>query len=404
VIESPTVAPASDRSRGRALARRGLPLVVAGGLGAGIALGVGFAAGLGGEPTTIVRQVTVESGTAQNTALPAAAGELTTQEIYRRAAPGVVRITPIAGEQGGALGDSPSSLGSGFVIDKAGHIVTNFHVVADAEEVFVQFSSEESVKAEIVGSDPSTDIAVLRVEEHSMALTPLALGESGSVQVGDRAIAIGNPFGLDRTVTEGIVSALQRDITAPNGFTIDHVIQTDAAINHGNSGGPLLNGRGEVVGVNAQIQSGGVDGNVGVGFAVPIDTVKGVVAEIIASGKVDHAYLGVSMNTITPELSENVPLPVETGVLVARVQPGSPAAEAGLRGGDNAVTVNGVDYILGGDVITAADGVEITSLEQLRDIVLGKRPGDTLELEVIRDGQAMKIPVELGTRPSTTTG
>ncbi|MFN8185552.1 MAG: trypsin-like peptidase domain-containing protein [Gaiellales bacterium] len=390
---------------GRHLVRRGLPLVVAGGIGAGIVLGVGAVTGFGGEQSTIIRQVTVEAEAAQNAVLADTAnGELSTQEIYRRAAPGVVRITSIADGQASAPDGSNSALGSGFVIDKAGHIVTNYHVVADAQEVFVQFSSEESVKAQIVGSDPSTDIAVLRVDEHSMALTPLTLGESERVQVGDRAIAIGNPFGLDRTVTEGIVSALQRDITAPDGFTIDHVIQTDAAINHGNSGGPLLDAQGRVIGVNAQIQSGGVDGNVGVGFAIPIDTVKGVVAELIASGKVEHAYLGVSMNTITPDLIENVTLPVDAGVLVAEVQPGSPAARAGLRGGDNPVTVNGVDYVLGGDVITAADGAPVTSLEQLRDIVLGKKPGDTLDLEVIRDGQDLTISVELGTRPSTATG
>jgi S1-C subfamily serine protease len=404
VIESPPVSKYRAEPRRHLLLRRGLPLVVAGGIGAGIALGVGVAAGLGDEADTIVRQVTVESTGAQNAALVGATEELSTQEIYRRAAPGVVRITSIAGGESITPDGSDSSLGSGFVIDKAGHIVTNYHVVADAREVFVQFSSEESVKAEIVGSDPSTDIAVLRVEEHSMALTPLTLGESERVQVGDRAIAIGNPFGLDRTVTEGIVSALQRDITAPDGFTIDHVIQTDAAINHGNSGGPLLDAQGRVIGVNAQIQSGGVDGNVGIGFAIPIDTVKGVVAELIASGKVEHAYLGVSMNTITPDLVENVTLPVDSGVLVAEVQPDSPAAKAGLRGGDNPVTVNGVDYVLGGDLITAADGTPVTSLEQLRDIVLGKKPGDTLDLEVIRDGQALTISVELGSRPSSATG
>ncbi len=391
----------------RRAARGAVPLVLAAGLGAGMALGIGAAAGLDGGTTTVVREVTAAGTTPENAALVSPQDELSTQEIYRRAAPAVVRITSVAG--GGGQSDplppgESDALGSGFVIDKAGHIITNYHVVADADEIYVQFSSDESVKAELVGSDPSTDIAVLRVEEHSMALSPLSLGDSDVVEVGDRAIAIGNPFGLDRTVTEGIVSALQRDITSPNGFTIDHVIQTDAAINHGNSGGPLLDGRGQVIGVNAQIQSGGVDGNVGVGFAVPINTVEQVVGEIIETGSVEHAYLGVSMNTITRDLVDNVRLPVERGVLVASVQEGSPASAAGLRGGDNPVTIEGVDYVLGGDVITAVDGRPIATVEELRDAVLRMKPGDTIELEVFRDGEKLTISVELGRRPDTPTG
>ena len=263
---------------------------------------------------------------------------LTVQEIYRRAGPGVVQI--IAGSAASADGSfSPfgpqgrTALGSGFVIDRTGHIVTNYHVVEGAEEVAVNFSSgDEQVPATVVGVDPSTDLAVLKVDVSGSALTPLPLGDSDGVEVGDPVVAIGNPFGLERTVTAGIVSALQREITAPNGFTIDHAIQTDASINHGNSGGPLLDAQGEVIGVNSQIQSGGVDGNVGIGFAVPVNTVRQIASQLIETGKVERAFLGIEMQTITPELAGSFRLAVDHGVLISAVRPGSPAEKAGLAG------------------------------------------------------------------------
>ena len=193
------------------------------------------------------------------------------------------------------------ALGSGFVIDKAGHIVTNYHVVQGARSVSVSFSNNESMKARIVGSDPSTDVAVLQVDVHSRALTPLPLGNSDDVHVGDSVVAIGNPLGLDRTVTSGIVSALQRVITAPDAqYSIDHVIQTDAALNHGNSGGPLLNADGQVVGVNSQIQSD-TGSNIGLGFAIPINTVKTIAAQIIKTGHAEHAFLGIRAQPVTPQ-------------------------------------------------------------------------------------------------------
>jgi S1-C subfamily serine protease len=261
------------------------------------------------------------------------------------------------------------------------------------------------VVAKVVGVDPSTDIALLKVDLPARALTPLPLGSSEDVEVGDDVVAIGNPFGLDRTITKGIVSALQREITAPNGFEIDEVIQTDAAINHGNSGGPLLDARGDVIGVNSQIETGNVaQGNVGVGFAVPIDTVREVASQLLETGKVERAYLGISMQTISEELSGSFRLPSDEGVLIARVEPGSPADEAGLRGGDNQVIVNGETYVLGGDVVTGVDGQPVTALEQLRDEILSHKPGDTIELEVNRDGTPLTITVELGRQPTTPTG
>jgi S1-C subfamily serine protease len=286
------------------------------------------------------------------------------------------------------------------VIDKAGHILTNFHVVDGAEEVFVNFSGNDRYKADVVGTDPSTDLAVLQIDAQSRALTPLPLGNSDAIQVGAPVVAIGNPFGLDRTVTAGIVSALQREVRAPNGFTIDKVIQTDAAINPGNSGGPLLDADGKVIGINSQIETGGSgNGNVGIGFAVPINTVREVASEIMKTGKAEHAYLGVSMQTIDDTLAKTARLPAQKGVILTKVLEGTPAAEAGLKGGTRTVVVEGTTYTVGGDVITKADGRQLESADQLRDIVTSKDPGDKLSLEVHRDGSMETVTVTLGSQP-----
>jgi putative serine protease PepD len=285
------------------------------------------------------------------------------------------------------------------VIDKAGHIVTNYHVIEGAKEVQVNFSGDDRMDAKVIGTDPSTDIAVLEIDAQARALTPLSLGDSETVRVGDAVIAIGNPFSLERTVTAGIVSALQRKITAPDGFAIDEVIQTDAAINRGNSGGPLMNANGEVVGVNAQIETE-TGGNVGIGFAIPINTVKEVVSQLIEGGKVEHAYLGIEMATIDDTVAETFNLPVDAGVLVMRVHDGSPAERAGLKGGTTPVVVEGESYLLGGDVITKADGEEIESADELGDIVASKKPDDELELEINRKSETQTITITLGRRPS----
>jgi S1-C subfamily serine protease len=293
------------------------------------------------------------------------------------------------------------ALGSGFVVDKAGHVVTNYHVVQGSRSVEVSFSNNESMKAQIVGVDPSTDIAVLQVNARSRALTPLPLGDSDTVRVGDEVVAIGNPFGLDRTVTAGIVSALQRPIQAPNGYTIDHVIQTDAALNHGNSGGPLLNAEGQVIGVNSQIQSGSSDGNVGIGFAVPVNTIKTVVAQLIRTGKIEHAFLGIGARAIAPDVARVFRLPVTKGLLVQTVEPGSGAAKAGLKAGTTQVVLAGESYVLGGDVIVAADGVPVGSLARLRDLVAAKKPGNTMKLEIYRGNKKLTLEVKLGRQPSS---
>ena len=366
-------------------------------LGAGTALAIDEAVG-GEGGTTVVREV---SQAGQSPATFDNAQGKTIADIYRRSARGVVQViaTQVSSDSPFFGPQETSASGSGFVIDKAGHIITNYHVIEGAREIQVNFSGNDRMDAKVIGSDPSTDIAVLQIDAQARALTPLPLGDSDSVSVGDAVIAIGNPFSLERTVTAGIVSALQRRITAPDGFAIDEVIQTDAAINHGNSGGPLLNANGDVIGVNAQIESE-TGGNVGIGFAIPINTVKEVVSQLIDEGKVEHAYLGVEMATIDETLAETFNLPVDKGALVQRVHDGSPAQRAGLKGGSTNVVVDGESYLLGGDVIVKADGQEVASSDDLGRIVASKKPGEELELEIRRDGETQTITVTLGRRPS----
>jgi S1-C subfamily serine protease len=296
-----------------------------------------------------------------------------------------------------------TATGSGIVLDSKGHILTNNHVIEGADKIQVKLGeSDKEYTAEVVGTDPASDLALLKVDAPSDELTPLTLGDSSKMEVGDPVVAIGNPFGLDRTVTSGIVSALQRQILAPNGFSIDNVIQTDAAINPGNSGGPLINGAGEVIGINSQIETGGngADGNVGIGFAIPINTAKEVISELETKGTVEHAYLGIKGGTITPQLADDLNLPVKEGVLIASVEPGGPAAKAGLQGGNTQATIGGSEIVLGGDVITEADGKKITNMEQIIELVGEKKVGDEVTLKYVRDGKEKTATVTLGTRPA----
>ena len=367
---------------------------------------VGAVALLGGldSGTTVV----TETSAARSPGLaPADSNGMSVNEIYERAASGVVRVNSTSNSTAatGLGAQQTSALGSGFVIDKTGHIVTNYHVVEGADVVTVSFSNRDTVKAEVVGTDPSSDIAVLRVNTAASALTPLPLGNSDAVEVGDPVVAIGNPFGLDRTATAGIVSALQRLITAPNRFTIDHVIQTDAPINHGNSGGPLLSSRGQVIGVNTQIETGDTaTGNVGIGFSVPSNTVKDVVAQIIRTGRVDHAYLGISGQAVTPDVADKYNLPVKAGVVVESVTNDSGADKAGLEGGKTQVVVAGETYVLGGDIIVSFDGAKISSIEQLRDAVAAHKPGDKVTVVIYRDAKKTSVTVTLGRQPPSPQG
>jgi len=294
--------------------------------------------------------------------------------------------------------------GSGFVIDGEGHILTNNHVIEGAEKVEVKLGdSEKEYQAEVVGTDPGTDIALLKVDAPSKELHPLTLGHSAEVEVGDPVVAIGNPFGLDRTVTSGIVSALQRQIQAPNGFSINHVIQTDAAINPGNSGGPLIDSGGAVIGINSQIATGGGgDGNVGIGFAIPIDTIRAEINQLETKGEVEHAFLGISGGTITPELAKALNLPVEQGVIVQQVVKKGPADKAGLEAGTTSATINGQEVRLGGDIITEANGKPVKSMEQLVEVIQDSKPGDKLELKILRGGDEKTATVTLGTQPKNS--
>jgi S1-C subfamily serine protease len=325
-------------------------------------------------------------------------------QIYDRAGPGVVFV-----EAQGTRSQSPFGLpdqggtasGSGFVLDREGFILTNAHVVDRAEEVTVSFSDDEQLPAEIVGSDLSTDLAVLQVDSDEADLTPLPLGDSNRVEVGDPTVAIGNPFGFDSTVTTGIVSAIQRQITAPNGFSIDHVLQTDASINPGSSGGPLLDAQGQVIGINSQIATGGANGSVGIAFAVPVNTAKDVVPQLKEDGEVERAFLGVTTTDVTETLARDFNLPVSEGALVQDVTPDGPSDKAGLRAGQ---TETAEGLVAGGDIIVAVDGEEVTESADVASAIADNEPGDTVEVEFYRGDERQSLEVELGERPTRVGG
>jgi S1-C subfamily serine protease len=372
-------------------------------LGAGVVTAVLAATGeLGGNTTTTV----VEQAPLQSSATPASDTKgFTARDIYKRDAPGVVFITAQIVQQTDNFffpqTQRGTATGSGFVIDDDGNILTNAHVIQGATSLTVKFSDEKSVKAKVVGRDVSTDLALIKVDPDGLDLHPLELGNSKTVKVGDPTVAIGNPFGLERTLTTGVVSALQRRISAPNGFSIDNVIQTDAAINPGNSGGPLIDATGKVIGINSQIQTGDSgNGNVGIGFAVPIETAQRIIPQLKKSGSVTRAYLGLTSITISRAL-EDLNLPADKGVLVESVAPGSPAAKAGLRDGDVAAQLNGQNIQLGGDIIVAMDGKTITTSTGLADVIGSKKPGDKVDITVLRGGKRKTLTVKLGTRPNS---
>jgi S1-C subfamily serine protease len=369
-----------------------VPLILAAALGGGVCAGILLATGATRSTTTTV---IAPAPLARAAAFAGQAG-MTARDIYRRDAPGVVFIRARSVQSSVSPFDVfPSaqenlSTGSGFVLDRAGHILTNAHVIDAATQVSVSFSDEQAVPARIVGKDLDTDLAVLAVSPRQVELRPLRLGDSSAVEVGDPTVAIGNPFGLDRTLTTGVVSALQRRIEAPNGFAIDDVIQTDAAINPGNSGGPLLDATGRVIGVNSQIATAaaGSGGSVGIGFAVPVDTVKAVVPQLKATGRVVRPYLGVEGRA------------AHDGVLVAAVGPDSPAARAGIRGGLREVVADGDVLLLGGDVVQELDGVRVRTEDDLDRVLMDRRPGDVVTVTVRRGGERREVQVRLGERPA----
>lgn len=314
--------------------------------------------------------------------------------LYERVSPSVVNVTARTVTVSFFFGPIPSEgSGSGFILDQEGHIVTNYHVVEGAESIEVTLSDETTVSAELLGVDPSNDLAVLRIQLPDHVLQPVTLGDSTNLRVGQRAIAIGNPFGLDRTLTTGVISALGRPLQIDDERVIFNVIQTDAAINPGNSGGPLLNSRGEVIGVNTAVREGAE----GIGFAVPVETVQRVVPVLIERGYYPHPWTGFLGYSITPELAEALGLPVEQGVLVAQLYRDSPAVEAGIRGATEQVRVGNRRILVGGDILTAINGQPIDDWDALvAYLELNTQVGDSVVFDVLRDGQSLQIPLVLG--------
>jgi putative serine protease PepD len=320
--------------------------------------------------STVVKQVTVQP----SEPIASSSAPLSVNQIYRRAYRGVVEITVTTSAAASPFGGSGTAKaqGSGWVYNSSGNIVTNEHVVDGASSISVRFWNGKTYSASVVGTDKSTDLAVIKVDAPSSELHPLSVGNSGDLQVGDGVVAIGSPFGLEETVTSGIVSALHRAIEAPNNFTINDSVQTDAAINHGNSGGPLLNAQGQVVGVNAQIRSDS-GGNEGVGFAIPSSTVRSIATQLISTGKAVHAYLGVAIDATASTAK------------IASVKAATPAAQAGLKAGD---------------VVTAVDGTSIASGDDLTRAIDSHKPGDTITLKYRRGGSEHTVDLKLAARPS----
>jgi S1-C subfamily serine protease len=330
------------------------------------------------------------------------------ERIYERLAPGVVTVLSIFENGAGLLDeDGEGGQGSGFVLDSEGYIATNAHVVTTgqgasserAEQVFVEFSDGNRVPAEIVGADPNADVALLKIDPGGLGLTPLRLGRSSSIEVGEPVAAIGSPFGEQQSLSIGVISAVDRNIESLTRFQIGNAIQTDAAINPGNSGGPLLDARGRVIGINAQIKSESGGGE-GVGFAIPVDAVGRSLRELRDDGRVEYGYLGVTTLVLWPQLAKRLELDVRDGALIQEVEPDSPAEDAGLRGGEEQIDFQATPVPTGGDVVVAVNGRRLTRRDDLADVISSMSAGERVELEVLRDGERRTIEVELGQRPA----
>jgi len=382
---------------------RKLPItqLVAALLGGLLVAVVMLAAGLTTKTTTTTVVEDVPSGAA-------ASGGVDLHAIYERDAPGVVYVSAKVVESTDSPFDlfpvqqSGAQTGSGIVLNDSGTILTNAHVIDGAVKITVQFAGGQTVSAKVIGKDPDDDLALLQVNPSGLTLDPLPLGDSNTVEVGDPTVAIGNPFNLQRTLTTGVVSALQRQIQAPNGYAIDNVIQTDAPINPGNSGGPLLNAEGQVIGINSQIAASGSgsDTNVGIGFAIPINTAKLVIPQLETTGKVTEGYLGIETYNVDPSLA-SLHLGASSGALVEQVESNTPAAKAGLRGGTKQIYLpDGITQIwVGGDIIVSLNGTPIDGSGQLAARIEQDKPGQTVTLGIVRGTKQLTVHVTLGTRP-----
>jgi S1-C subfamily serine protease len=381
--------------------KHAIPVVAGAVAGAVVALIVA-GGGSGGTKTVTTSFPAASSGRSVPTSLSTSSRGLTINQIYRRDSPGVVDITVTSQQQepGGLFGGGSQQTegeGAGVVYDTKGDILTDEHVVANATSVEVHFQDGTNAKAKVLGTDPSTDMAVIKVDVPASELHPIPFADSNNAQVGDPVVAIGSPFSLPETTTAGIVSAVGRSIPAPNNYTITGAIQTDAAINPGNSGGPLLDANGRVIGINSQIATGGGSGSVGIGFAVPINLAKKVIPQLKKAGTVQRAYLGVEMTSVTKQVAQSLHLPTDHGALIQRVIPGGPADKAGLRGGH---TRTGQGINAGGDLLVKVAGKDVKTSDDVASAIAGKKPGDSVTVQYYRGKQQKKATVTLGKRPN----
>ncbi|MFQ5777118.1 MAG: S1C family serine protease [Terriglobia bacterium] len=341
------------------------------------------------EPSLVPARATADTWVERAVATPDTPTRLSDDErnsveVYRKASAAVVNVTTRTLEMDFFYGAVPvQGSGSGFLINQKGIVVTNHHVVADAQRIQITLADRSSYEAEVMGSDPVTDLAVLRVHADGRSLPTVPLGDSSHLQVGQKVLAIGNPFGFQGTLTTGVISALGRTIRTQSGALLDEVIQTDAAINRGNSGGPLLDSEGRVIGVNTLIISPS-GGSVGIGFSVPVNTLKFVLEDLVRYGRVRRPWLGISAYALEPRLARALDLPVEEGILVAQVERGGPAERAGLRGGNRRMVAGRVRFLIGGDIIVAIDGQEVSSVGDINRVIYKKRAGDTAKVTFYR--------------------
>ncbi|MCI4433632.1 MAG: trypsin-like peptidase domain-containing protein [Nitrosopumilus sp.] len=373
-------------------------ILVGGAIGAAIAAVI-FAVILISLPSTIKSDIVPDGEGTQSAVgetFPQYSKNLSLVEIFQKSEPGVVKVNVQRTEESGGT----NGVGSGFVFDKKGHIITNAHVIKDAKKVVVTFLDGRSYNAEIVGFDEFTDIGVVKVNADLSLLHPLSIGDSSNLKVGESIAAIGNPFGLSGSMTSGIVSQLSRLLPSESGYSIPDVIQTDAAINPGNSGGPLLNMRGEIVGINTAIQSATGEFT-GVGFAVPSQTIAKIVPNLIENGKYHHPWLGISGRDIDPDLAKILKLDDTIGFLVVTVIKDGPAAKAGLLGSSKTLKIDGIEYQIGGDIILSVDGKQVRKIDDiLIHLQRAKTVGDEIVLEILRDGRTTQTIITLEERPN----
>jgi S1-C subfamily serine protease len=385
-------------------------------LKAGIAAAVAVAliAGCGGGGGDSNGTSAVSAPTATQVVVQASDGSFNPAQIYKDVSPGVVTITSVFDESGADLlggGGGSAGQGSGFVVDKDGDIVTNAHVVTsgghlngggtphEAKQVFVEFGDRNRVAADIVGFDADADVALIKVDPDGLDLKPVTLSDRSGFAVGEPVAAIGSPFGEEQSLSVGVVSATNRTVEGLTNFGIDNAIQTDASINPGNSGGPLLDAKGQVIGINEQIASSS-GSNSGVGFAIPVTSVRYSLDQLKADGKVDYAYLGVTSESLYPQLADHLGLDTKSGALITDVVNGSPAADAGLNGASGETTFQLQHVKTGGDVVIAVDGKPVLQNNDLSELVAAHKAGDTVRLDIIRDGQHATVDVTLGSRPA----